>query len=234
MPKKTWIEFHSGRNGGRKGDPQGYAGEADHHFDAALDEVVDDAAQVAGNEPDYAAQDKAERDADKADCQGDASTVQELGKEVAALRIGAQQEELARAFDAEQVTIPGKSQEAPTLLCLHEEAKGVDLLLIGHVEPAQCLRITFLFEAVDEGAQAEAAIRRDEADELRRHVEKAGVAFVERVGRGQFGRQDQRVEQEKGSRAYDTNAVAFETPPDKAPVGKGGRLCSARRRVRGL
>ena len=199
--------------------PERKLGKGGHEFDETLDDVVGNAAVVAGNNADDGADHDADDGGEEAEGKGDAPGGAGTAPQVSALFLGAQQVDLIALANAEQMpACRDQAQDLP----FPAADKELDLVALGRVlllQGFECLGVDGYGQIVDKRTQVEVALGVDQADAGGRNeaVLQVGVSGVDR--REELGEQGQNDERQHHQPAGDRGPALPETLPDELEVG---------------
>ena len=160
--------------------------------------------------------------------QRDAGAVYDPRQHVAPHCVGAQKEQRAPLFHAEEVDVGVKEPPELVRLTAHEQLHRVHAAVILRVDGAQRLRVAHALQAVDEGPHMHPVVT-DPAQPLRRGIPVLEVFPVQRVGRHELAKGRHRVERQDHPTGPDRQPMLAKLPPHQLPLRRriqgGGLWC---------
>src|SRR5690606_18305292 len=145
--------------GGRQRHPKGNGGKGLDDLNQALNGEVGPAAKISGDRSRDQADQKAERNADEPDRQGNARPVEDSGKQVPSDRVCSEEKQRPFSFDAQQVAVCFKKTPEAVRLAAHEQFQRCGVVPVFKIIFSAGLRMTLALERVNERTEMKPLLR---------------------------------------------------------------------------
>ena len=140
-------------------------------------------------------------------------------QQVAPLIVGAEQVHALLPDHPEEVNVPGDHAPQAVLVTAHEQPDGIAPIDLPHVEGAEGLGVSLLFQAVHEG-NVNTSLSVAQVNPHRRHQGRAHLPEVRIVRGDELRTQRHQVEQGDHDAPGQGGAVALEVTPDELRLGE--------------